>query len=395
MSMLGSEGDEAAPEWEVARSAVSACVGTEDWQRLAQCRALEIYTDGSAPVANPGGPAGFSVVAVGYTKGIGADTAGKPEPLGRLQLGGYIPARTVEPLTSNNRAEIAGVLAALHLVGQLGKHGNPLEQVAIWSDSDYTVKCGNGSWQRKKNTDLWAAYDKALQQASNACDEITLAWIKGHSTNRYNHAADELATKAAFNFDQATYRRFRAAQQESGREMPGKQALARQGVTQELEHQELPGSTEDSASDNSDWQTGTDYTIVLSTKLDTNGRPGAYSGACTGTYVLASKKGHSYKARVAHKGERLHDEGEYLTLIAALQDLISRIEAAHRDPATYSLAIVSGRELMTKQLTGAYKVKSPLLQPLYSPVSSMLSRFGRAEVIWKQSGGIARWLREG
>src|SRR5207244_1321566 len=81
----------------------------------------EAYTDGSAPVRNPGGPAGFSAILVGYTDLIGP---GKPLPINpsaRLDLGGYVLARAAEPLPSNNRAEIAGVLAALVAVRTLGQ----------------------------------------------------------------------------------------------------------------------------------------------------------------------------------------------------------------------------------------------------------------------------------
>ncbi|MEA2573405.1 MAG: ribonuclease, partial [Chloroflexia bacterium] len=86
---------------------------------------------------------------------------------------------------------------------------------------------------------------------------------------------------------------------------------------------------------------------------------------------------------VNHPGERIPDEGEYLTLLTALAELIERIKAAGRDPSNFTLTVFSGRELMTKQLTGAYQVKSQLLKPLYEQVLNLLKQFKRAEIILK------------
>jgi hypothetical protein len=114
---------------------------------------------------------------------------------------------------------------------------------------------------------------------------------------------------------------------------------------------------------------------------------------CTGTYRLTTSKGHSHQAKTRHSGERLPDEGEYLTLLSALDDLTRRIKAAGRDPGSFTVTVYSGRELMTKQLTGAYQVKSQALKPLYDRATKAMSRFARVEVVLKPSALLKNELR--
>ena len=80
-------------------------------------------------------------------------------------------------------------------------------EVIIYTDSTY-VKNGITEWVLKwkengwknsnkkpvKNKDLWV---KLL----NLCEKnkISWKWVKGHSTNKYNNLADELATQAIKN----------------------------------------------------------------------------------------------------------------------------------------------------------------------------------------------------
>jgi ribonuclease HI len=312
-----------------------------------------------------------------------------------------VAARTSEPKTSNNRAEIAAVLAAFELLNKLGRNGTSPQRVYVWSDSSYTVNCGNGKWQRKKNTDLWATYDAALAAANRATGaRIELRWVKGHASNEYNGAADELATLAAFDFDELAHKRFRAAQIATGKEMPGAATLAQHGVTLQTRVIDAPaaqpapdgGPTRTDAAGSYEWHPDTDYALLLLTQMD-GGGTNAGSGPCTGTYRLTTNKGHSHQTKVKHRGSRIPDEGEYLTLLSALDDLTKRIKAAGRDPGKFTLTIFSGRELMAKQLTGAYQVKSPLLKPLYERARSLLRQFSRVDIILRPSTMLKNELR--
>ena len=133
-----------------------------------------IYTDGASR-GNPG-PGGYGVVLIW----------GKI----RKELSrGY-------NLTTNNRMELMGVIAALEA---LKKNNLAL---LIHSDSSYVVKAFEEGWLTKwiktdfkggkKNKDLWMQFYKLSQNHT-----INFKWVKGHHTDKNNIRCDELATEAA------------------------------------------------------------------------------------------------------------------------------------------------------------------------------------------------------
>ena len=79
--------------------------------------------------------------------------------------------------------------------------------VVIFTDSTY-VKNGITDWIKKwekngwkssnkkpiKNKDLWIKLNNFCQK-----NKVTWKWVKGHSNNKYNDLADELATQAIKN----------------------------------------------------------------------------------------------------------------------------------------------------------------------------------------------------
>ena len=80
-------------------------------------------------------------------------------------------------------------------------------EIKIYTDSIYVkngitewiVKWKENGWKNAnkkpvKNKDLWVKLDRLSQK-----NEINWEWIKGHSTNKYNNLADELATQAIKN----------------------------------------------------------------------------------------------------------------------------------------------------------------------------------------------------
>jgi len=131
---------------------------------------MEVFTDGAC--SNNPGPGGWAWIT--------AD--------GRHDSGS-------EAETTNQRMELAAVLQAI---------GSLEGSIHIHSDSTYVVNCFKDKWylgwkkrgwlnsQRKPvaNRDLWEPLiDAYLERA----DEITFTWVKGHSGNRLNEAADALA----------------------------------------------------------------------------------------------------------------------------------------------------------------------------------------------------------
>ena len=93
--------------------------------------------------------------------------------------------------TTNNRCELYAVIKTLQAISK------PIDKLTIYSDSQYVIFSINKGWQRKKNKDLWATFDKYYTQAKNLCSNIEFKWIKGHDTCLWNNIADELAVEAS------------------------------------------------------------------------------------------------------------------------------------------------------------------------------------------------------
>jgi len=135
---------------------------------------VEIYTDGACR-GNPG-PGGWGALLI----------AGKHR---KSLYGG-------EHETTNNRMELTAAIEALNAL-----YGN--RRVILHTDSKY-VKEGIENWlanwkargwktsNRKpvKNQDLWQALDEAVGH-----HKITWKWVKGHSDDPGNDAADALANR--------------------------------------------------------------------------------------------------------------------------------------------------------------------------------------------------------
>ncbi len=103
-------------------------------------------------------------------------------------------------MTTNNRMELAGAIAALDYLQQQGYAG----AISLSTDSQY-VKNGITSWVKKwqtngwltstkepvKNKDLWQTLAQLNQQL-----KPTWLWVKGHSGHTHNERCDQLAVIA-------------------------------------------------------------------------------------------------------------------------------------------------------------------------------------------------------
>lgn len=146
-------------------------------------------------VVDPAG--GIRRATVVYTDGA---CRGNPGPGG---WGWVVPdgpwAAGAAAETTNNRMELQAVLEALAAL----EGRDPLEVV---TDSSYIVNCFEQrwweGWQRRnwrnskkepvKNRDLW---EPLISQV--LARGVAFRWVKGHAGDRWNDAADLLATAAA------------------------------------------------------------------------------------------------------------------------------------------------------------------------------------------------------
>ncbi len=183
------------PNSEEWRSVLTAVQGI-DIRAILPTRTHEgfvAYTDGAC-LNNPGGPAGWSALLwSALDSADGHVRKGVP----CIECYGYIP---LAPTTTNNRAEIAAVLAAL----SLAPSALPL---TIYSDSEYVIKVAQGEYKMTKNPDLWEIYRK-LERSRR--EPPLFLWVAGHTGHPHNDRADELAGLGAFNGDRTAYEKWRA-----------------------------------------------------------------------------------------------------------------------------------------------------------------------------------------
>lgn len=98
-------------------------------------------------------------------------------------------------LTTNNRMELLGVIAALEALKK------EATAVTVYSDSKYVVDSVEKKWvfgwekknfREKKNSDLWIRFLNVYRK-----HKVKFVWVKGHHTNKENNRCDELAVAAA------------------------------------------------------------------------------------------------------------------------------------------------------------------------------------------------------
>jgi ribonuclease HI len=208
-----SLGDESL-EWQSILNALRNIPVVEARSILGE-RSTVAYTDGAC-IKNPGGPAGWSVILVSKDSIIDEKIR---EGAPRIESYGHIPQ---SPTTTNNRAEIAAVLAALCIAPRY-------QPLTIYSDSEYTIKVAQGVNQGKANPDLWDLYRILLNKRNVP---PTFMWVRGHAGHDQNERADELAGLGAWNGDLEAYRKWKESMAPEARNThpPTEMAALRQQV---------------------------------------------------------------------------------------------------------------------------------------------------------------------
>ena len=138
-------------------------------------RPIDIWTDGACS-GNPG-PGGWGAVLVW------ADT--------EKELSG------AEPMTTNNRMELMGAIAALEALKRPS-------QVRLHTDSQY-LRNGITQWLKRWKANGWKTADRkpvanadlwARLEAAETPHKVEWKWVKGHSDDVMNDRADALARGA-------------------------------------------------------------------------------------------------------------------------------------------------------------------------------------------------------
>lgn len=94
--------------------------------------------------------------------------------------------------TTNNRMELYAVIDALTSI----KDEN--NEYIIYSDSQLTINCATGKWNRKCNLDLWNMYDNISKNK-----KISFNWVKAHNGDFFNELVDTYARTDAMNLQKS------------------------------------------------------------------------------------------------------------------------------------------------------------------------------------------------
>jgi ribonuclease HI len=100
-----------------------------------------------------------------------------------------------------------------------------------------------------------------------------------------------------------------------------------------------------------------------------------------GSYVIARVQDGAQRLERVDLGDQYtSNEAEYDTLIVALQDLLSRIEQAGRQPQEFALQVRGDSALVLNQVQGKWKAKEPRMRERRDRCLRLLRRFGTLEL---------------
>jgi len=120
-----------------------------------------------------------------------------------------------------------------------------------------------------------------------------------------------------------------------------------------------------------------DYIVIFDGGSRGNPGPGY------GSYRLRTRDGREDARRLEFGEAMTNNEAEYRTLIAALDDLIGRIEQTGKDPSAFTVEIRGDSRLILAQLRGEFRVRAAHLRPLWEAARARLARFREARLIWQ------------
>jgi formyltetrahydrofolate-dependent phosphoribosylglycinamide formyltransferase len=109
--------------------------------------------------------------------------------------------------------------------------------------------------------------------------------------------------------------------------------------------------------------------LLSKATLYTDGGSRGNPGPAAGAYIIIAAGGRKIDARAIFIGEATNNVAEYVGLREGLRSALQH--------GIKEIDIASDSELMVRQLTGEYRVKSDVLAPYYGECVELLSRFSR------------------
>jgi ribonuclease HI len=119
-----------------------------------------------------------------------------------------------------------------------------------------------------------------------------------------------------------------------------------------------------------DFEGAPDYMVVFDGGSEGN------PGFGYGSYAVITRDGRRRVRRLDFEDGMTSNEAEYDTLIAALNDLSERVEAAGKRPADFSVEVRGDSNLVLRQVRGEWKAKDERMRQRRDLARSLLARFG-------------------
>jgi ribonuclease HI len=111
-----------------------------------------------------------------------------------------------------------------------------------------------------------------------------------------------------------------------------------------------------------------------------------------GSYCLQARTGQKQMVRLEFGQGVTSNETEYQTLVAALKDLVGRIQRAGKSASDFSLLVHTDSQLVVGQLTHGWQVKAANLRPLVDEAAALIEAFGRCDLVKVPREEIVRVL---
>jgi ribonuclease HI len=128
-----------------------------------------------------------------------------------------------------------------------------------------------------------------------------------------------------------------------------------------------------------------DYQIIFDGGSKNNGSPNSEG---YGSYQLSSRSkaeraGKQVIKRLDFPAGTTNNEAEYKSLVAALEDLIGRIQRTNRAVGEYTLEIRGDSALVLNQVQGTWQTKKEHLRPLRDSAQAIIALFKEVEFVWQ------------